>query len=274
MAIAICLDLDPQIDNQTIRFIGAELEEIRAFVARIADNCERSINLIQLLSTALMPLRPLIDILELLLAIVNCIFAAKKAVSQLSPAPLIGCISNLREALEKVLSNIPPLPWLRMMADIIRSLIFIVDCLIDNLRDIDAQLERIQRLVARANELSDENMRFVAACATQHVQGLQSNSLNIMRSIGVLLTTFLAIVAIFKGGSELEDVLAGQSQTQQDISNALADPAELPGLDIMLGFLLDIRSALVVAYRIVATPIGEVLGLPPAEQPTFVSGTL
>ena len=271
MAIAVCLEI-PALENFSVRMPGyGVFEAIRTTLQKVPSNCDLGIDLLALIQSALAPLRPFIDVLELLLAIVNCIFAIKTAVTRLSPGPIVGCLRNLREALDKVLQHIPPIPWLRMIADILRLLIITVNCLLDLLADFDRQILRIQNMIARSSQLNDDNLSFIAECTEKKLRAVEINALHIMRTVSVLMTAVLVLLNVFQGGSEVEEIIQSQSEMQQQINDAISGATVFPSLQERADFLVTTRTALERAFKIVATPLGETLGVPLSAPPTFVS---
>ena len=128
-------------------------------------------DLLELLQPALAPLAPMFDIIEVIVAIKNCLEAIPDAIAQLNPQPIIDCFPPLAEKIAKLLRLLPQvsLPAL---------IVAIIDCIAGKLRQVRGFLQRlllqVQRLAAvleRAAELDDPNLNGIAVCGLLVLNG-------------------------------------------------------------------------------------------------------
>jgi len=93
--------------------------------ARVPDPSELIAALFGNLSAALAPLAPIFSIIEVLIAIVDCLKAVQKAIASFPPRPdkLLSCFPKLARALGKVLSLLPPLTIPVMIGNFLDALL-------------------------------------------------------------------------------------------------------------------------------------------------------
>lgn len=88
------------------------------------------------LQPLLAPLLPLLTIISLVTALVDCIKSVPKAISQLSPGPVLDCIDNLLAILPKLTQFIPPFNYIALMRSIIFFMITLLQAIIDQLNTV------------------------------------------------------------------------------------------------------------------------------------------
>lgn len=120
----------------------------------IPDPAELIIQLFAQLNAALAPLAPLFRVLDIILAIVECIKAIPKCIFPPNPAPIIQCLTGLFAALVEILKLVPPF-------SLIFTVAAILDCLILLLGGIDTVLRAI----------IEENRRLLTAMLTPATPG-------------------------------------------------------------------------------------------------------
>ena len=88
------------------------------------------------LQPLLAPLMPILVLVSLAIALVDCVKAVPKAVSRLSPGPVLDCIDELLKILPKLLAFIPPLNYIALIRTIVFFLITLLQSIIDALDNI------------------------------------------------------------------------------------------------------------------------------------------
>ena len=265
MAVAICIntrDAEAVLAALRVRLPGlGALTAFRDKIGSLPDPSESVGKYIAILNAALMPLKQIMDILEVVVAIVNCLNSVIDAVEQLSPQPVIDCLGNLTEIMGRILQYIPPFPYIIAIADILRVFIVYLDEIIFALAEINARIQALDRVRARAAVLGDSNLQFVANCKQVEVDQMRRNAfegiLVVARIVGLIFALIRGIVRLVPAISrtEVDAIEVRLTGIEADISNAIAGPSV--GLTAISVLLRDLRAILVDIYRLLATPIGQ-----------------
>lgn len=193
----LCIDLF-RIDGKCIVFAGgAEICFPQPTIP--TDNGEAVRHLLGLINTALAPLQPVFNIIDAIIALFECVQAIPDAITNLDPTGLIECIPDLVEKISKLLALIPQLSLPLM-------LIAIIDCVIDLLKDLRAQLINIAeeqlRIIAAGLEAAEPGnvaLRTIVDCAQKDLdvflEFANASLLPLNRLIG-LIAAFLSIFGI------------------------------------------------------------------------------
>lgn len=151
-------------------------------------------------NTALAPLTPFFDVLDLLVAIVNCIKAIPDSLGPPpNPQPIVDCLKGLAEALEKILGLIPPLSILKMIKSILLAIAAALLGIRNKIAAIADQAERILQAATAAAALGNLELAAIADCAQANqdlqLQNLNAQMLPLNRLIG-LLNAFLQLAGL------------------------------------------------------------------------------
>lgn len=192
------------------------------------------LELIRVIQPALTPLMPLFDILETVLAL----FDAVKAVPEsLGPPP---DPSALIEALQKLAEKVAGLLRLVPQLSLPFTIVGLVDLIIDTLskaRDLlvhlQARMEAVERVEARARELGDAQLLAIAACARANVE---METANLGASLGALgkLIAVLNVFTSMVGAPEVPDL----SSLSGEALDTIVEP-----LDALVEVLRGVRRA-------------------------------
>jgi hypothetical protein len=118
------------------------------------------------INTALVPLVPFLNVLDVIKAIFDCIQAIPDALGPPpDPAGVIACIPNLVEKVNKLLELIPPFPLFALIKGILNVVIQGLVGLRARIVAILRQIERILRAGLRAQELGNVALQIVVDCA-------------------------------------------------------------------------------------------------------------
>ncbi len=223
MALPICIEIPEIPDPFAITLPGGITME--------------SINLMEQIQPALTPLVPLFDIIDMIVAVFNCV---KAIPDTLGPPPdptvLAACIPELAEKVSKLLKLIPQLslPY---------TIIGIIDLVIDTLRQartqllhLQAQMQQILGAIDRATDLDDAGLMAITSCAQANVAQEAANVGKSLAALGKLiglLNLFLGMV----GGPEVPDL--------SDLAGTPLDEA-IPPIDAIIETLQGVRDAVPV----------------------------
>jgi hypothetical protein len=109
----------------------------------IPDPSELVLQLFTQLNAALSPLMPFFRVLDVLIAIFDCITAIPKAIFPPNPAPIIQCLVHLSEAIAEVVKLIPVISLPFTVAGFLDALIALLVGVKSNLQSIIDQTARI-----------------------------------------------------------------------------------------------------------------------------------
>lgn len=151
------------------------------------------------INSALMPLMPFFNTLDVIKAIIDCIQAIPDCILQLSPEPILSCIPDLVKKLKKLLELIPQLSVPVLIATIIDAVIVALIGLRAELASLIAQQARILAAETRAAQLGNVALRTITDCATENMQAQLANyneSMKPLQRLVGVLNTLLAIAGL------------------------------------------------------------------------------
>ena len=209
--------------------VGYEIGDIPEIVQNMLDS----------LNTALAPLVPFLNMIDVIKAIVDCIQAIPDCLSPPSPTPLVECIPNLIEKLNKILELIPPFPIFKLVKGILNVIIQGLIGLRARIVAILRQIERILQAATKAQAVGNLALQLVVDCANGNMdaklENLNAQFLPLNRLLGLvnLLLELIGVDCIpaLEGLAELgEEALAPLDATielLQAIYAAIPGPIQL-----------------------------------------------
>lgn len=133
---------------------------------------EFSLSLLGNLNGALSGLAPLFDILELLVALNDCMMAVEKCLGPPpNPSKLISCFPKLAIALAKVLQLLPPLSVPVMIAGILQSILVFLKGLRATILVILQKLLKLLSAQLRVQVTGSLQLQIGVDCATNNLGG-------------------------------------------------------------------------------------------------------
>ena len=221
---------------------------------KVPDASELAAALLGPVNSALTPLIPIFDIIDVAIALVDCVKAIEKAIASFPPRPdkLVACIPNLSNKMAKLLRLIPQL-------SIPATIGSILDVLITYLTGLRAQLITAARKSLRlfsarvqAKRIGSIALLVSVDCATAdldaHIKNLNENSQPVFRLIN-LLNTLLMLAGI---GDCDHPAIPTAPTLGADISSAIAP------LDEFIAILMQLRTLLPPTPAL--TPLGKPCG--------------
>jgi hypothetical protein len=179
---------------------GAALSQVLAAGSEIPSGLDTATNLLAQASPAMAPLMPIFNILDAVLALVECVQAVPDALGPPpDPAKMVEALSGLAEKLPKLLDLVPQLAAPRMVLGMLDTLIDFLEGLRDQIEAILLQAERTQAARAKAEQLGDENLLHIAGCAQGHAQAqlqAMADSLAPMNTLAGALNLFLGLLGL------------------------------------------------------------------------------
>lgn len=201
----------------------------------IPDPQELVIQLFAQLNAALAPLMPVFRILDIVLAIVECIKAIPKCIFPPNPGPLIDCFQALFAALAEILKLVPPF-------SLIFTVAAILDCLILFLGGLDATIHAIieenAAILAAALAPATPGAAFALRCEKGNLDAYIKNLNESMKPLNRLLGVINLIMTL--AGQEEIPLLSSIGSSVEEAE------AFLVPLDEIVATLRDIRAVIPV----------------------------
>lgn len=127
-------------------------------------------------NTALAPLTPFFDLLDLAKAVVDCIQAIPDALGPPpDPTAIIECIPGLVERLNKLLKLLPILTIPGMIKDIIQALVYMLTGIRQQLLAFEAQQRRLLAAATAAAQTGNLDLQIVVDCETGNLDAALLN---------------------------------------------------------------------------------------------------
>jgi hypothetical protein len=211
MAIPTCAPVPSPPAPRAIVFPGgAALSQVLAAGSEIPSGLDAATNLLGQASPAMAPLMPIFNILDAVLALVECVKAVPDALGPPpDPLKMAEALSALAEKVPKLLDLVPQLSVPRMVLGMLDTLIDFLSGVRDELQAILAQAARTAAARARAEELGDASLAHIAACAqagTQAQVEAMASAMGPMSTLTGTLDLFLSILGL-PGIPALDDLI-------------------------------------------------------------------
>ncbi|MDJ0766812.1 MAG: hypothetical protein QNJ97_27815 [Myxococcota bacterium] len=189
MTLPICRHLDEIPDALRITLPGGiEIERI---------------NLLEMIDPLLAPLMPVFNIIDTIVAIMNCIKAIPDVITD--PTAIGACLKELGEKIAQLLKLLPQLSLPLLLLQLIDLLIGTLNQAKNEIEYLQNQVVRITQAIDRAKELDDPNLMSLAQCAQQNIAQEAANVGKSLTSLGKLIgliNLFMSMV----GGPEIPDM--------------------------------------------------------------------
>ncbi len=161
-------------------------------VAKVPDPSEMVAALLQSVNAALAPLGMIFTIIEVAIAVVDCIKAIQKAICNFPPDPfkISECIPGLEQAIAKLLKLIPYLVIPALVGALLDAIICFLTGIRNQILSIIQKLTKILAAQTRASKLPSLALASIADCASQNVdlalQNMAAGAAPIGRIIGII----------------------------------------------------------------------------------------
>lgn len=248
--------------------------------------------LMGLLDVALMPVKQLLELVEVLVAVKNCIEAVPKAIMQLSPAPVLDCIKNLAKAFARLLSYVPPLSYARALRDVCVFLVTLIDEVIRLFQRMDALIDGYVNVLAAAQAAGDLELVQFANCGMQNLRINMKTLIDALRLLKPVTDILMPAILRLIPTPELQkaaDQSAASSAYMDSASSTLgsggttlptypggeapgasAVGVPLPRISPVLQGLTILRNSMVMVGNGLSLVVGSSVTLQVRNMPTFV----
>jgi hypothetical protein len=231
-----CVELDVSVQGLSVTFPGGAELSVQLPTVSIPDPTELSKQLMAQANAALMPLVPVFNILDVVLALFECVKAIPDSLGPPpDPTKLAACIPDLAAKANKLLKFIPQLSIPLMVVGLIDVLITFLEGIRGQLEAIIAAQVRIAQAAARAAELDNAQLQLVLDCANGNIEAQ-------MKSIGegaAPVNRLIGVINVFMSLAGLKPL--------PDLANLGTDAqAALEPINLIIDQLETARSAIPV----------------------------
>ena len=192
-------------------------------------------DLLNILQPALTPLAPAFAMIEVLIALKNCLESVPDAIISLDPGELLGCFPVLAEKLGAVLKILPQVSVPLMAYQILGCIIGELERFRAVVVGLQLQLQRLASVADRAAQLGDADLSLIAACGSDRVADQLSDAMKGLIVVGRLLGMITAFLQ-----------LAGVDVAVPDLSSLAGVPLAqlLAPLDALIASLRSVRDSI------------------------------
>jgi hypothetical protein len=188
---AACIQTKVGKQDLCVTFPGGAEMCVQIPSVSIPDATEVAKQLMAQTSAALAPLVPIFNLIDVVLALFNCVKAIPDALGPPpDPAKLAKCVPELSQKAAKLLKLVPQLSVPFMVVGLIDVLLTFLEGMRNQLKCIVATEARIAQAAARAAELGNVELAAVVDCASANVDAQMKNfsesAAPINRLIGVI----------------------------------------------------------------------------------------
>lgn len=207
MAAPICIELPSIPDKYVLSLPGlGEMAYLRDTLEQMPRPSSMLLKFLNGLSPALAPVNSVIKMVDMIQAIVSCISAVPKCFVQLNPGPLVKCLQKLFQAFGALMSLIPPMPYIRMVVDIVVLIRLLIDDLLSLFSIIDAEISSIKAVLAKGQQFNNSQLIEIGECARRNLNKEMGGLMQIVEIIGkfmgLIFTIMDAIASLIPGADE------------------------------------------------------------------------
>lgn len=214
---------------------GGEIASVHQALTKIPTPAEYLLNAFTQAGPGLAPFKPFFDLLALSEAMSNCQKAVPKAISELSPDPVLDCIPDVLEKLDAVVKLEPHLSVPVSAASLIDAAIEYMGVAIDILVLLLDRYDELTDWKTTASRVGDTVLDSLLDCADADLNSIKDNVRDGASSIGPLM----ALVQRYLEEADLDVVL--------DLEDP---PLDLP-IEELTDFLREMRTLMLEARRLI-----------------------
>lgn len=214
---------------------GGEIASVHTTLSKIPAPHEYLLNSFTQAGPALAPFRPFFDLLALSQAMANCQKAVPKAISELSPDPVLECIPDVIEKLDSVVKLEPHLSVPISAASLVDAAIEFMGVAIDILVLLLDRYDELTNWQTTASRVADAALDKFLDCSEADLDAVKDNMSDGASSIGPLM----AIVQQYLEEADL------------DVIMDFEDPPLDAPVEELVGWLEDSRAILQEARRLI-----------------------
>lgn len=170
---------------------GAQLQMLTGMIPGVAPNFGDVASMAMgAANAALAPMTPIFNVIDVVMAVVDCINAVPDAIQSLSPKPLIDCAKKLAPLAEKLLQLVPIMAIPQMIADMIDILIAFLVAIRDEFEVLFNKSLELGAAYAKATKTGNVYLAGIVDCASENLNvslmSLNSKMDPVNRMLGIL----------------------------------------------------------------------------------------
>jgi len=236
------------------------------------------------LALALAPVRRFLEMVETFITFKNCLEAIPKAVKRMNPTPIYDCLKELRKAIARLLSWVPPFSYIRLAADIASYCMDLIDEVVEFFVAVDTLLTEYIQVFTDAELLGDLDLMDITLCGATAFRAHLSTVLDLLKFIqpinNVLLEVFVRLFgsAMSNQMKKVKDDMDVNNAYLASVSTAVSAPGAIvlppypghtppsktqhvlvpvPPLSPLIECLNQTRNAMVYLYNALAVLTGD-----------------
>ncbi|MBM4370149.1 MAG: hypothetical protein FJ098_00745 [Deltaproteobacteria bacterium] len=151
------------------------LEKARAAIRRIPDPSEYIAQMMDNVQLALAPIKQLLELIEAIKAIYDCMMSLPKSILPPDPTQLFQCLKKLAKAIITLFGWVPPLAYIPMALDVLEYLVGVIDEIISLFVDLDKRITGLIALWEEALLYNDLELQISANCGFSEINALVKN---------------------------------------------------------------------------------------------------
>ena len=207
MTTVVCVRLPSIPEDFVLTLPGlGELKYLRDTMEHMPRPSSMLLKFLNSMSPALAPINNIIKLLDMIQAIVACVTAIPKSIMTMSPGPIIKCFEKLFKALMALMQIVPPMPYIRMVVDIVKIIRMLIEDICSILQLIDVEVSRIKSALAEAQRTDNPQLLEIGECAkdnlNQEVAGIMQIIAVLGKILGIIFTIMDTIATLIPGASD------------------------------------------------------------------------
>ena len=157
-----------------IPYLG-DLSAAKTALSKMPDMEEYLAQFQGILGTAMAPVRQFIELIQNIMALVDCITAIPEAIMSLDPGKIFECLEKLFKAIAAIVAYVPPLPYIRTGLDIAGYAIDLIDAIMDIFKTLDDKISSYIDTWNDAVKYLDSALQADVDCALTETEALLQN---------------------------------------------------------------------------------------------------
>jgi hypothetical protein len=217
----------------------------------------------------------MLEMIEVILAVKNCLQAVLDALLPPSPGPLLECFKGLLQAIARLASYFPPFNYVKAALSIMAFAVAIIDEVVALFVELDIRITEYKEVATEALTLGDLELAGMADCATGEITPLVVNSMDLLIMITPLISLMLEpLVRLIPDPTLREEFqkLSNLPETLEIIKEGISEVGGIPGLDTLLDTMWTARNVVIQMYKVLAPVVGaSSSGMTVMSMPTLVN---
>lgn len=173
------------------------------------------------ISSALAPILPLLDIVDAVTSVGNCVKALPKVITELDIVPLLECAPAMAAALAKVANLIPPLSLPATIRGIIETLIVALEGVKQDLAGAKLQLDRLLEAGTASQLPGNSPLVAIVLCAQSLYDAVMQHTANTAAPLNRVIGLVNMLLALIPPGNLVLPCVGGLDGAPQPVIDIL-----------------------------------------------------